>query len=94
MIIDRYERPVDWDAPKSLRATDICSNHTRSARRRARRIAQLSRPLARRAKRWPAAESKKKIKKAYLELIGIARTSLAQAQQVYPFLQDCADALA
>lgn len=81
--------------PARLRATGVCSNHTRSARRRARQIAQLSRPAARWVKRSQAAESKRKaVQKAYVELMDIARTSLAQAQQVYSALQDCADPLA
>jgi IS5 family transposase len=77
--------------PATLRATGVYVNHTRSARRRARRIAQLSRPAKRETERSRVA--KKAIKKAYVELIGIASNSLAQAKNVHTAFESCGDDL-
>lgn len=59
------------------------SNHTRSARRRARRIGRLTRPGPKKSR--PASE--KALRREYGELIAIARTSVQQAQQVLPALK-------
>lgn len=59
-VLSRLLEHAEPFLPARLRATGGCSNHTRSARRRARRIAQGSRPTAKRTKRSHTSESKKK----------------------------------
>lgn len=66
------------------------SNHTRSARRRARHIGRLTRPGR---KKTQKAASDKALRREYAELIGIARTSVGQAQQVLPALKACPEDL-
>lgn len=59
-VLSRYLERAEADVPASLRAQGVCANHTRSARRRARQIAQLSRPNDKRVKRPRTANTKKK----------------------------------
>lgn len=59
-VLSRWVERAEPFLPARMRATGCCANHTRSARRRARQIAQWSRPVAKRTQRSQAAESKKK----------------------------------
>jgi IS5 family transposase len=79
-------RLLEWAqealAPTSL-PQSVFSNHTRSARRRSRAIGRLTRPG-----RIPAQKptSDKALRRAYTDLIRIARTSVEQARQALPAL--------
>jgi IS5 family transposase len=59
-VLSRYLERAEPDVPAALRAQGVCANHTRSARRRARQIAQLSRPNDKHVKRSRTADTKKK----------------------------------
>jgi IS5 family transposase len=61
----------------------LFSNHTRSARRRSRVIGRLTQPGRKTA---PQPASDKALRRAYTDLINIARTSVEQARQVLPAL--------
>jgi transposase, IS5 family len=60
-VLSRYLEQAEPYVPASLRAQGVCANHTRSARRRARQIAQLNRPPDKRVKRARTADTKKKL---------------------------------
>jgi IS5 family transposase len=60
-VLSRYLERAEPYVPAALRAQGVCANHTRSARRRARQIAQLSRPQDKRVKRARTADTKKKL---------------------------------
>jgi IS5 family transposase len=59
-VLGRLLERAEPYVPARLRAGGVCANHTRSARRRARHIAQLSRPGPKHVKRSRIANSKKK----------------------------------
>jgi IS5 family transposase len=59
-VLSRYLERTARYLPTRLRAQGVCTNHTRSARRRARHIAQLSRPPDKRVKHSRTTDSKKK----------------------------------
>lgn len=59
-LLSRYLERAEPYLPPRLYAQGVCANHTRSARRRARHIAQLSRPNDKRVKHSRTADSKKK----------------------------------
>lgn len=59
-VLSRLLERAEPFLPAHLRAAGVCANHTRSARRRARQIAQASRPMVKRSKGSRTAESKKK----------------------------------
>ena len=59
-VLSRLLERAEPYVPARLRANGVCANHTRSARRRARHIAQLSRPGPKHVKRSRTANSKKK----------------------------------
>lgn len=76
------ERAAPW-LPAALRRSGVCSNHLRSARRRARHIGKLARAAKPASGKPPKPQVKKRaVNKAYAELIQIARTTLNQAQRV------------
>jgi IS5 family transposase len=60
-VLSRYLERAEPYVPASLRAQGVCANHTRSARRRARQIAQFNRPQDKRVKRARTADTKKKL---------------------------------
>lgn len=76
------ERAEEALKPTSL-PQSVFSDHTRSARRRSRAIGRLSRPGRDKARK---PTSDKALRRAYTDLIGIARTSVKQALQVLPAL--------
>jgi IS5 family transposase len=59
-VLSRYLERAEPYLPAQLCAQGVCANHTRSARRRARHIAQLSRPGDKRVKHSRTVDSKKK----------------------------------
>ena len=59
-VLSRYLERAEPYLPARLRAQGVCDAHTLSARRRARQIAQLSRPGDKRVKQSRTADSKKK----------------------------------
>jgi len=79
-------RLLEW-AQKTLAPTSlpqsVFSNHTRSARRRSRAIGRLTRPGRTQAQK---PMSDKALRRAYTDLIRIARTSVEQARQALPAL--------
>jgi IS5 family transposase len=60
-VLSRYLERAEPYLPARLRTQGVCTNHTRSAQRRARHIAQLSRPQDKRVKHSRTADSKKKL---------------------------------
>jgi len=86
-LLERAEAVLE---PTSGLPPSAFSNHTRSARRRARHIGRLTRP-GRKKTRKPASD--RALRREYAELIGIARTSVGQAQQVLPALKACPEDL-
>ena len=60
-VLSRYLERAEPYLPARLRVQGVCANHTRSARRRARQIAQLSRPGDKRVKKSRTVDMKKKL---------------------------------
>jgi len=60
-VLSRYLERAEPVIPTRLRPQGMCTNHTRSARRRARQIAQLSRPGDKRVKKSRTVDTKKKL---------------------------------
>ena len=58
-VLSRYLERAEPYLPARLRAQGVCANHTRSARRRARQIVQLSHPNDKRVKHARTADAKK-----------------------------------
>jgi hypothetical protein len=58
-VLSRYHERAEPYVSARLRAQGVCTNHTRSARRCARHIAQLSRPNDPRVKHTRTADTKK-----------------------------------